>query len=187
MTRAQNLATADELVFIDSSSSCDATQSSVTMVLVASQAGAIPAAVLLHEGQSAESYQRAFSLLQQHCPRCFNGRQVSAVMMLPFNTVYSDSVSQTLCYHHHHLLLHRYHFLPAALRAAQICRYLVYSEADFEVFRPAGATRSTDGGEIWHGGGCNDKGVGPPKLGVKFAMEEGTVPNFTPIGATTRV
>jgi len=36
--------------------------------------------------------------------------------------------------------------LPAALRAAQICRYLVYSEADFEVFRPAGATRCTDGG-----------------------------------------
>jgi len=32
-------------------------------------------------------------------------------------------------------------------------RYLVYSEADFEVFRPAGATRCTDGGEIWHGGG----------------------------------
>jgi len=37
-------------------------------------------------------------------------------------------------------------FLPAALRAAQICWYLVYSEADFEVFRPAGATRCTDGG-----------------------------------------
>ena len=66
--------------------------------------------------------------------------------------------------------------LPAALRAAQICRYLVYSEADFEVFRPAGATCCTDGGEIWHGGGrakfhphrCNDKGVGPPKL--KFLL-----------------
>ena len=54
--------------------------------------------------------------------------------------------------------------LPAALRAAQTCRYLVYSEADFEV-RPAGATRCTDGGEIWHS----------------------SVPNFTPIGATTRV
>ena len=72
--------------------------------------------------------------------------------------------------------------LPAALREAQICRYLVYSEADFEVFRPAGATRCTDGGEIWHGGGdlgpllhakfhphwWNDKGVGPPKL--KFLL-----------------
>jgi len=61
--------------------------------------------------------------------------------------------------------------LPAALRAAQACRYLVYSEADFEVFRPAGATRCTDGGEMWRSG---------PK--VTFSM-----PNFTPIGATTRV
>jgi len=43
------------------------------------------------------------------------------------------------------------YFLPAALRAAQICRYLVYSEADFEVFRPAGTTGCTEGGEIWHG------------------------------------
>jgi len=83
--------------------------------------------------------------------------------------------------------------LPAALRAAQICRYLVYSEADFEVFRPAGATRCTDGGEIWHilhpnlawrspllrvspppcqisPHRCNDKGVGPQKwkLLLKF-------------------
>jgi len=47
-------------------------------------------------------------------------------------------------------------------------RYLIYSEADFEVFRPAGATCCTDGGEIWHGG--------------PFSM-----PNFTPNGATIRV
>jgi len=51
-------------------------------------------------------------------------------------------------------------------------RYLVYSEADFEVFRPAGATRCTDG--------------------VKFGTEEGTVgpllrAKFHAIGATTRV
>ena len=65
--------------------------------------------------------------------------------------------------------------LPAALREAQICRYLVYSEADFEVFGPAGATRCTDGGEVWYGARakfhphrCNDKGVGPPKL--KFLL-----------------
>jgi len=48
--------------------------------------------------------------------------------------------------------------------------YLSYSEADFQVFRPAGATRCTDG--------------------VKFGTKEGTVPsfmpNFTPIGATIR-
>ena len=50
--------------------------------------------------------------------------------------------------------------LPAALRAAQACRYLVYSEADFEVFRPAGETRCTDGAEIWHGG--EDRRSAPP-------------------------
>jgi len=30
--------------------------------------------------------------------------------------------------------------------------YLIYSDAHFEVFRPAGATRCTDGGKIWHTG-----------------------------------
>jgi len=51
-------------------------------------------------------------------------------------------------------------------------RYLNYTEADFEVFRPAEATRCTDG--------------------VKFGTEEGTIGSllrakFHPIGATTRV
>jgi len=50
--------------------------------------------------------------------------------------------------------------LPAALRASQTCRYLIYSEADFEVFRPAGATHCTDG--------------------VKFGTAEGTVPSSVP-------
>jgi len=56
-------------------------------------------------------------------------------------------------------------FLPAALRAAQACRYLIYSEADFEVFRPAGATRCTDGLKFGMPNftpiRCNDKSVGP--------------------------
>jgi len=47
-------------------------------------------------------------------------------------------------------------------------QYLIYSEADFEVCRPAGATQCTDG--------------------AKFGTEEGpNVPNFTPIGATVKV
>ena len=32
-------------------------------------------------------------------------------------------------------------------------RYLIYSEADFEVFHPAGATHYTDVGKIWQRGG----------------------------------
>ena len=53
--------------------------------------------------------------------------------------------------------------LPAALRAAQAFRYLIYSEADFEVFRPAVATRCTDG--------------------VKFGIHA----KFHPIGATPKL
>jgi len=57
-----------------------------------------------------------------------------------------------------HGLLWQPSFLLAALREAQSAvsakrRYLSYSEADFEVFRPTGTTRCTDGSEIWHGGG----------------------------------
>ena len=49
-------------------------------------------------------------------------------------------------------------------------RYLSYSEADFEVFRPTGVARCTDGSENWesslfhakfHPHCCNDKGIGP--------------------------
>jgi len=60
-------------------------------------------------------------------------------------------------------------FVTSSIVRSASCRYLIYSEADFEVFRPAGATRCTDGGEMWHlrAGAtfhhhrCNDKGVGP--------------------------
>ena len=70
------------------------------------------------------------------------------------------------------------YLLPAALRAAQACRYLIYSEADFEVFSPRRGDTLHRWGETWHGGGdlhakfhpqrCNDKGVGPQKL--KFLL-----------------
>jgi len=42
----------------------------------------------------------------------------------------------------------------------QLCRYFVYSRADFGVFRPTGATRCTDQGEIWQEGA--DRRSAPP-------------------------
>lgn len=52
MLRAQQLKASSEIIFIDSSSSCDTTQTAVTLMLTASKAGAVPLAVLLHENQS---------------------------------------------------------------------------------------------------------------------------------------
>jgi len=45
-----------------------------------------------------------------------------------------------------------FHFLyRQELPAGQLYRYCFYSRTDFSVFRPAGATRCTDEGEIWQG------------------------------------
>jgi len=63
--------------------------------------------------------------------------------------------------------------LPALLHAAQTCRYLVYSEADFEVFRPAGAKRCTDGGEIWHRGGGDRRSPPPCQISPPSVQRQG--------------
>lgn len=49
--------------FIDSSASCDAANSSLTMVLVATKAGAVPIGACIHSSQNEESYLRVFSML----------------------------------------------------------------------------------------------------------------------------
>ncbi|KAH9366838.1 hypothetical protein HPB48_022772 [Haemaphysalis longicornis] len=73
MSRTQALGTAKEMVFLDSTASCDETQSTVTVVLTATPVGAMPLAVLLHSSQSTESYKAAFDLLKQSYPLCFGG------------------------------------------------------------------------------------------------------------------
>ena len=80
MKRAQKLLSASEIVFIDSTASVDAAQSSLTVVLVATQGGAVPIAVLIHSNQSIAGYEIAFSLLKKHYPNCFGGKSVSAIL-----------------------------------------------------------------------------------------------------------
>ncbi|EEC09299.1 hypothetical protein IscW_ISCW019942, partial [Ixodes scapularis] len=76
MRRTQGLDTARQIVFLDSTASCDESQSTVTVVLTATPAGAIPLAVLLHSSQSTESYTAAFRLLKQNYPLCFGGAHI---------------------------------------------------------------------------------------------------------------
>lgn len=77
MQRAQALDVARDIVFIDSTSSCDTTRCTVTLVLVATSAGAIPIAALLHNEQSTEGYLAAFQLLKDTYPLCFGNQCVS--------------------------------------------------------------------------------------------------------------
>lgn len=77
MRRAQELHAAAEIIFIDSTSSCDTMHATVTVLLAATSAGAVPIGVLLHNSQTAEAYTRAFMLLKEAYPSCFGGLSVS--------------------------------------------------------------------------------------------------------------
>ena len=91
------------------------------------------------------------------------------------------SINRTLIYFffdERFLLNSPKHVITCSITRSARRRYLSYSEANFEVFRPAGATHCTDGGEIWQARGdlwsppsrqisphrCNDNGIGPQKL-----------------------
>lgn len=77
MKRAHKLKSAQEIIFIDSTGSIDTTSNTVTVLLTVSKAGAIPIAILIHYGESEESYVGAFNLLKSMFPQCFGGREVN--------------------------------------------------------------------------------------------------------------
>ncbi|KAH8020460.1 hypothetical protein HPB51_001901 [Rhipicephalus microplus] len=76
MRRAHNLELAREIVFVDSTASCDTTKCTVTVVLTVTKAGAVPLAVLIHKEQSTDGYLAAFKLLKEAHPLCFGGQSV---------------------------------------------------------------------------------------------------------------
>ena len=84
MARVQQLRTSTEQIFCDSTSSCDASQSTVTLLLSATKAGALPLAVVIHDGQSTESYTCAFQLVTEAYPMCFGGNAVRLSLMCMF-------------------------------------------------------------------------------------------------------
>ncbi|KAL3175787.1 hypothetical protein MRX96_000973 [Rhipicephalus microplus] len=79
MRRAQQLESARDIIFVDSTASCDETKSNVTVLLTAIKAGAVPTGVLVHSSQSG--YEVAFRLLKDHSPKCFENAQAPQVFM----------------------------------------------------------------------------------------------------------
>jgi len=77
MKRAQMLSSSKELIFCDSSSSCDTLETTITILLTVTKAGAVPIALLLHPRQSAESYKTAFGFLKLIYPKCFGNIDIS--------------------------------------------------------------------------------------------------------------
>jgi len=76
MKRAHCLPQAKEIIFIDSTASCDTENTVVTVVLTATKGGAVPLGVLLHNRQDTPGYTYAFQMLAKHYPNCFGNQSV---------------------------------------------------------------------------------------------------------------
>ncbi len=82
MQRAHQLESASEIVFLDSTSSCDGESHSVTFLLTASPCGAAPLGVIITESQDQKSYEAGLSLLKEAVgDRLFGGQGHPDVFM----------------------------------------------------------------------------------------------------------
>lgn len=82
MLRAHKEWFSNEVVFVDSSGSCDQTNTCVTFMFSASKIGAIPLACILHTAQTEANYSLAFSLLKESLPEnCFGNAPYPQVFM----------------------------------------------------------------------------------------------------------
>ncbi|XP_077544680.1 uncharacterized protein LOC144157796 [Haemaphysalis longicornis] len=115
MRRAQLLNSAQETIFVDSTSSCDATQSTATVLLTATKAGAVPIAVLIHSSQSKEGYGLAFRLLRDCYPLCFGNSQAPAAFMTDNSQAEKGALKDTWALARQQLLCH-FHVLQAEWR-----------------------------------------------------------------------
>lgn len=81
MQRAQLLESSSETVFIDSTTSCDRTGSTATVMLTAMAAGAVPIGVMIHNTRTTEGRADAFQLFKSARPLCFGGRDKPGALM----------------------------------------------------------------------------------------------------------
>lgn len=74
MQRSHSLPMSGEMVFSDTTSSCDGGHHSVTFFHTSCAAGAAPLGVFITTAQSKEAYTEAFSLLRKKFTSCFNNK-----------------------------------------------------------------------------------------------------------------
>ncbi|CAI6348160.1 unnamed protein product [Macrosiphum euphorbiae] len=73
MQRAHSLKSSSNIVFVDSTSACDADNYSITFMLTPCAAGAVPLAIIITKGQTYSAYNTGFQLLKECGINCFGG------------------------------------------------------------------------------------------------------------------
>lgn len=114
MKRSHSLPMASEMVFIDTTSSCDSSQSSVTFLLTPCAAGAAPLGVLITSGQSTQCYATGFSLLKENFPDAFNKKGFAKLFMTDNSSAEIEAIAQVWPESNHLLCI--FHILQAVWR-----------------------------------------------------------------------
>ncbi|XP_050294326.1 uncharacterized protein LOC126734669 [Anthonomus grandis grandis] len=115
MLRAHRRDYSHDIVFIDSSGSCDQTNISITFLFAASKIGAVPLACILHTEQSEANYTLAFSLLREKLGNeGFGGFGFPNVIMTDDSLAERNSLRTV--FPESHLLLCIFHVLQAFWR-----------------------------------------------------------------------
>ncbi|KAK3923362.1 Protein N-lysine methyltransferase METTL21A [Frankliniella fusca] len=107
MKRAQKQLSASEIIFTDTTSNVEFTQSSVTLMLTATSGGAVPIAILIHDTQSTDGYTKAYNLLKTNYSLCFGGKEEPGIFMTDNSSAEKGALSivwpkalQFLCHFH---------------------------------------------------------------------------------------
>lgn len=115
MRRSHVMDFSKDIIFVDSSGSCDQTNTVVTFFFGSSKIGGIPMGVVLHTGQSQNNYTSAFELLKKLIrPNGFYERGEPNVIMT------DDSIAERkalkACFPKSTLLLCTFHILQAKFK-----------------------------------------------------------------------
>lgn len=114
MQRAHELEFFKDIVFADSTASCDAAGHSVTFILTPCAVGAVPLAVLITKGQSEEEYTAAFLLLKNNLKCSFGGQQYPKVIIT--DDSYAERNALKFVWPQSKLFLCKFHVLQSMWR-----------------------------------------------------------------------
>lgn len=82
MRRAHALPCAEDIVFVDSTASCDSENHSITFLLTVCSAGAVPLAVIINNGQTTDDYTTGFAMVKEAVgDEAFNGKGFPKLFM----------------------------------------------------------------------------------------------------------
>jgi len=115
MKRANQEKSSGEIIFIDSSGSCDQSGSCVTFVFGSTKAGGIPLGCIIHQLQTQENYTLGFAQLKSVLgPTAFGGRGEPLVIMTDDSSAERNALKSV--FPHSNLLLCIFHVLQAMWR-----------------------------------------------------------------------